>query len=837
MRKIFLALLAFCSLNSHAQDYFLENLQPYDPSIPSPEAFLGYGIGEYHTRHDRIVAYMEELARLSPKAELVDYGQTHEGRRLLMLIIGTPQNLARLEQIRKDHLQYTQPDARPTYDPSLPLIVNMGYNVHGNEPSSSEAAMLTAYTLLASQHPSIGKFLEEMVIFLDPVLNPDGRDRHTLWANMHRGINLVADAQDAEHNEFWPRGRTNHYWFDLNRDWLLGVQPEMRAKLNWYHQWYPNVVTDFHEQGTGSTYFFEPKSPYGTKEPLAPIENYEVLNESFAEYFASDLDSIGTLYFNNEVYDNSYPGYASTYPDMQGGLGLLFEQASSRGHVQTNGFGTMTFAFTIRNQYVSSIATLKAAVANKRNLREYQQRTFRSAVAEGNQSRVKGYYFEEDKDQTRLRAFLDKLLLHKIRVHRSGDGFVVPAAQKQGRLVKAYFNTQKEYRDSVFYDASSWSVANFYHMDYRPVTKLQLGEEVTSLDDFELPKAPVRSDYAYLIDYNEYSAPAFLYFLQNEGLRVTTAFRPFKANTTQGVRTFDRGTLMLPIYLQDKSAQEIYEILKRAHSQFHIPVYAVTDGYLKGEYNLGSRSNRSLTQPKVALLVGQGVSSYEAGEVWHLLDTRMHMPLSKLPLDLVGRADLDEYNTLVMVSGSYSSLDKKAVEKIKQWVNKGNTLITVASASSWAINKELVKESLVKKKVDSTATPERIPFEDARGIRGREEVGGTILKADLDLTHPLAFGYHRTQIPVYKNNNVWLAPSKNEFSTIAQYAEDAHIDGFITQENLDEFVSKSASLLVSKVGSGRVVMFADNPNFRGSWYGTNRLFLNAIFLGDLIRIP
>ncbi len=236
------------------------------------------------------------------------------------------------------------------------------------------------------------------------------------------------------------------------------------------------------------------------------------------------------------------------------------------------------------------------------------------------------------------------------------------------------------------------------------------------------------------------------------------------------------------------------------------------------------------------MLIGDGVRSYEAGEVWHLLDTRVHMPITKIPMRNFNRANFDKYNVMVMVSGGYS-LNEKQQQKIKDWVSKGNTLITIGSASQWAIEKKLVKEKLTKVEKDSTEETVRKPYVDARENLGKESLGGVILKTNIDITHPIAYGYNDATIPVYKNNEVWLKPSKNEYATVAKYNANPHIDGFMTDKNRDDFVKPSASLIVSKLGGGRVVLFADNPNFRGSWYGTNRLFLNALFLGDKIRVP
>src|SRR6056300_754750 len=436
MKRILFLLSILFFQASLAQDYFLKRFEPYQSNISTPESFLGYGIGEQHTRHDLIVAYLEKLAEQSSRAKLIDYGKTHEGRRLVMLVVSGEENLGRLKEIRAEHIKSVNPLAKESTNEDLPLIINLAYNVHGNEPSSSEAALLSAYTLTASTNGEIAHFLKHAVIFIDPTINPDGRDRHTYWANMYKGSPLVADPQDAEHNEYWPGGRTNHYWFDLNRDWLLAMNPESQGKLNWYHQWYPNVVTDFHEMGTQSTYFFEPMKVNGSKDPIMPKDNYIKLNDLFASYFSENLDSIGSLYFTKEVFDGTYPGYGSSYPDLQGGLGLLFEQASSRGLKQKTAYGEITFPFTIRNQFVSSLATVQAAVENKALLRDYQKAFFESALTRSKRSKIKAYNFTET-DQNRTRAFLDKLIRHRVEVLKTGThSYSVPTEQPQYRMVQ-----------------------------------------------------------------------------------------------------------------------------------------------------------------------------------------------------------------------------------------------------------------------------------------------------------------------------------------------------------------------------------------------------------------
>jgi hypothetical protein len=860
MKKLLFSLLLIVGIIPlcFSQDYFYENYGPFDPTIPSPAEFLGYNIGDYHTRHDLIVAYMEKLDQVSDRAALIDYGKSHELRRLVILQVSTEENINKLKEHRLEHLKLTDPKSTVDYSAmnEVPVFVNLGYNVHGNEPSSAEAAMLTAYVLVASNHPEITTFRTESVVFIDPTINPDGRDRHTQWANSHRSSVLVKDPMDSEHNEMWPRGRTNHYWFDLNRDWLLAVHPESQGKLNWYHEWYPNVVTDFHEMGSNSTYFFEPMKTNGSKEPIMPVENYTTLNDLFAKYYHRDMDSLGTLYFTKEVFDGTYPGYGSSYPDIQGGLGILFEQAGSRGHISETDYGELTFAHTIRNQFVNSLGTVEAAVENKEVLHKYQHDFFKSALANAQKSSIKGYLFGENYDDGRRKAFLKMLLRHKIEVHsieegvtikgkkyNPGNAFFVPTAQTQYRMVQTMFETYKEYQDSVFYDASAWSLANAYNMKYEAVKSNPNTTEKLTMDVLQSHVASVTpATYAYLIPWDDYYAATALYALLDKKVRVMVSQKEYVLPTQQGDKSFSYGTLVIPVHRQEIDQSKLFSIVQSIQEKAKVDIYSTNSGFSISGKDLGSRYNDVLEKPKVALLIGEGVSGYEAGFVWHLLDQRVKMPLTKIRMSNFSNADLSKYNTLVMVSAWRSSLDSNDVNKIKEWTSKGNTLITIGSATRWAISNKLVQESLVteEKKDKKGAKKEpvkRQPYGEASEIRGINSVGGAIFAVEIDRTHPIGFGYRDEVIPVYKNNTIWLAPSKNEFSTIAQYTDDPHIDGFITDKNLNTFLKKSAVVVASKVGSGRAILFANDPNFRGTWFGTNKMFLNALFFGKVVRIP
>ncbi|MEM7374327.1 MAG: M14 family zinc carboxypeptidase [Bacteroidota bacterium] len=846
-RLCFLLVLCLSVSGSLAQQaYYFPEVSGFDSDIPSPEAFLGYEIGSHHTRHDRIVAYFQELAERSDRASFQQIGETHEHRIQMILTITHPRHHGRLEEIRQQHLNWCNLDQDVKQSSEVPILVHLGYNVHGNEPSGSEAAMLTAYYLVAGQGEEADQFRDEAVVFIDPVINPDGRDRHTHWANMHKGAPMVSDPIDREHNEVWPGGRTNHFWFDLNRDWILLVHPELQNKLQWYHRWLPNVTTDFHEMGTNSSHFFEPMKVNGSKDPIMPDENVTVLNERFAGYFSEALDDIGSLYFTKEVFDGTYPGYGSSYPDLQGGLGLLFEQASSRGHLQLTETGReLTFGFTIRNQLTSSLATLRAAVNEKSLLQNYQRDFFASALTNAKKDPVKFYVFGDAYDHSRNRAFLHLLLQHQVEVYTlesdvNLDGktfaktssWAVPTEQLQYRMVQTMFETYEEYHDSVFYDASAWSLANSYGLAYaassRPVsTGERLTPEMIATPD---PAPFEQSEYAYIMEWEDYYAPAALYAMQREGVVVHSAFQPFKIADKE----FGYGSLMIPVQTQSFQSQTVYQILKKVAARFPVRFHTLTSGYSQQGVDLGSRWLQPLDQPRALMLVGEGVRGYEAGEVWHLLDTRMQMPITKVDMTDVRRIRWTDYNVVVLVSGYYR-LDKQVLEELKEWVSDGGTLITIREASAWAIRERLVREKLIEEEQDSTPVV-RKPYVLANEISGAQQLGGAIFNVDLDLTHPLAFGYHASSLPTYKSSTIYLEPSKSAFNTVAQYQDKPHVDGFISDENLN-LLKNSAAVLVSQVGNGRVVLFADNPNFRGTWYGTNRLFLNALFLGSKIRVP
>lgn len=827
---IALLLLLTSQLIIAQKNYFYPSSDPFNPEIPTPEQFLGYPIGDQHTRHDKIVAYLKELDRLSDRVSTQVIGKTFEQREQIVAVFTSNENHKNLDQIRQRHLDGQKQGA--TQD--IPLIIHLGYNVHGNEPSSSEAALLTAYYLTASESDETKTWLKEMVILMDPVINPDGRDRHTHWANMHKGTPPVSDPMDREHTEIWPGGRTNHYWFDLNRDWFLGTFPETRNRIEFFHQWRPYVQTDHHEMGTNSTFYFDPGEE-ASNNPNVPDFLYNKIYPAYAEYFRKATDKIGSMYYTKESYDKLYPGYGSSYINFYGGAGFLFEQASSRGHVQETTTIPITFAFTIRNQFTASLTTIRASLAEKNSLLQMRREFYATAKRQAESSQVKGYLFSDDNDASRTKAFIDMLLMHRIEVYSmpSPGSYYVPVAQDNYIMVRSIFENQITFRDSSFYDASSWSLIHAYGLPYSEVkSTVNTGARIiTPLAITPLPT--VKSKYAYLASNSDYHIHRFIFELEKAGVIVQTATRPFTAKINGQALKFGYGSIVVSVQQQRMDADRLFDAVKAASENSGITVHAVETGYNTGGVDLGSNYIKTLKKPEVMMIIGTGVTAGEAGEIWHLLDQRLHMPITKMDILNFSRADISRYNTLIMVSGSYALLDKNAAEKIRNWVQNGNTLITIKSGAEWAIRNGFTRHKLLS---DSSSESTRVDFDRSVEIEGAKALGGSIFRVDLDTTHPIGYGYTRRKIAVYKNGLTFFQKSSNPYNTVAQYTSEPLIGGYVHSSTMKK-LRNSPSLLVGSEGAGRVVLFGDEPNFRGTWYGTNRLFLNAVFYSNLISVP
>ncbi|HEY0731072.1 MAG TPA: M14 metallopeptidase family protein, partial [Chitinophagaceae bacterium] len=463
MKKIvFTSLLYVITCFAQAQDihYFLPDSVNYNPAIPRPKNILLHDVGEWHVTHDKLVTYMKAVADAAPeRVKMETMGLTYENRPQVLLIITSPKNHQRLEQIRQQHIALSDPEKSGSIDINdMPAVVWIGHSIHGNEASGANAALVSAYYLAAGQGKQIDDLLDNVVILFDPSFNPDGLQRFSTWVNQHKSKNLVTDPNSREFNEVWPGGRFNHYWFDLNRDWLPAVHVESQNRLAYFHMWKPNILTDHHEMGSNATFFFQPGVPSRVN-PLTPPKN-QVLTQKIADYHTAFLDRIGSMYFTKEGYDDFYYGKGSTYPDVNGAIGILFEQASSRGHAQQTNNGVLTFPFTIRNQFTTTLSTLEAARSLRKELLSFQKEFYKQVQSEAASYAVKAYVFGDEHDKGKTADFLTMLQRHQISIYKLGsdltvDGnkfkkessYIVPSNQPQHRLIRSIFEKTFDYKD------------------------------------------------------------------------------------------------------------------------------------------------------------------------------------------------------------------------------------------------------------------------------------------------------------------------------------------------------------------------------------------------------
>ena len=844
-RFLLLLLIAVVAAGTQAQgpalvdEYGAPGTTGYDSAIPTPEAVLGYRIGERHTTPAEAVRYVQAVADASDRVVMARHGTTIGGRPLVHAFVASPAQHARLDAIREQNLRLS--DAPETVSDAelaeMPAIVYLGYSVHGNEASGTEAALLTLYHLAAGEGSAVERVLNEAVVLIDPMLNPDGRDRFTDWANRWRSPAAPsADPQTLEHTEPWPNGRTNHYLFDLNRDWLPAQLPESQARLELFHRWRPQFLADFHEMGSESTFFFQPGIPSRTN-PLTPSGN-QPLTGTIATYHARALDGIGQLYYSGESFDDYYYGKGSTYPDVNGAVGVLFEQASSRALERETRSGRLTYATTVRNQFAASLSSLEGVVVEREALLRLQRDMYREAPAIARDADVAAYIIATDRYPQRAAELATTLRRHRIVVHglaqaverdgrryEPGAAFVVPVDQPQARLVRALFERTTTFEDSLFFDVSAWTLPFAFGLEHAGVARVDglLGGA------WAVPPAGRRvggeAAYAYLIPWGTYRTPRALYRLQEAEATVRVAFEPFEATVGGVWRRFERGTLIVPVQQAEVSASEVHRLVDEAVAEDGLEVIALGGGLTPEGPDLGSPSLRLLTKPTVAILAGSGASTYRVGEAWHLLSERMHVPVSLIDPARLDGLDLRRYTTII--AAGLSRLDEPDTEALKTWVQGGGTLIATGSGAGWAAQAEFLTAALDEPTPDST----RRPYATLNETRGAQQIGGAIFEVALDTTHPLAFG-HPERVAVFKTNEQFFEGVTPGGHDIGVYTEAPRLSGYISEPNLARLSGKAA-LMAGRLGRGRVVLMDFDPSFRAFWYGTDGLLLNAVFFGSI----
>jgi hypothetical protein len=817
----------------------------YDPGIPTPESYFRQLMGEWHLNYEQILSYFNEIARLSGRAQLQEYARSYQNRPLVHLIFTSEDNQKGLDELRKVHYQYSEPGARIQAE-KVPLVIFLGYGVHGNESSSTNASVLTAYYLAAARGEKVDNLLKNAIIMIDPSLNPDGFTRHSTWANMHQGIIDMTSPDSRQFAEVWPGGRTNHYWFDLNRDYLPLVHPESRGRVEKFHEWKPNIVTDHHEMGANTTFFFQPGVP-SRNNPLTPERNYE-LTHQIAEYHARYLDKIGSAYYAEETFDDYYFGKGSSYPDANGSIGILFEQAGFRGRIRETDNGVRTLAYGIRNQFMVSLSTLEAAMQLKGELLSFQKEFYESAIRLADRNTVKAYLFGNENDKVKTEMFIDILNRHQIDVYRNerdvtmdgktfrgGNSFVVPVNQKQFRLIESMFEEVSTFTDSTFYDVSTWTFPYAYNLPYVKLTsnrELKLSSEKVVATKISGNVIGGKNELAYLFRWNEYSAPTALFTLQHAGLLTKVAAEEFSFILNGKSEHFKRGTIMIPVSDQPLNSDEIYRLVSRTAEDTGIDFHGLATGLSPVGIDWGSSNLISLRKPEIIMAAGSGVNSREAGELWHMFDQRYKIPVCLAEPGSFRSINLGRYNVMILPGGSYNELNGETATKIKNWVQDGGILIICPGSTGWSTRNELSKIKF-KKRIEPDST-RYLSYADRAKENSLNAIGGAIFMAQMDLTHPLCYGYQSEELPIFKSGNSVAEKLKVKYTEPVNFTGEPYLSGFVSDTNLDR-IKNSPVVTVESFGRGQVISFHESMAFRGMWTGTGKLFSNAFFFGQTIR--
>lgn len=825
----------------------------YDDSIPGFEDMTGYEIGERPVRYSDLVSYTRMLAERSPNITVETIGYSHEGRPILTFTVTSPENHSRLDEIRENHLARAAGEAA---NEDTPMVLWINFGVHGAESSGMDSAIPLLHHFAASGGAEVEAKLDNSVMLFTVAFNPDGHSRRVDHTERFWSYADNTDINDAAH-DLWTEARTNHYWFDLNRQWLLLTQPESQAWVRKWHEWKPMVSADYHEMGSDSPFYFHPGEAL-RRNPLIP-ERARELTFEIGRRHAEFLDSEARLYTTQENFDNFYIGKGSTYPQINGSLGILFEIGAARGGAVETERGLVEHADNVRTQFRTALTTLEGSLDLRSEITAYQRDFFAQARNAGQRGDQQGWVFGAEGDPERARRFVRLLRQHDIEVltltrdlqaggrrWEAGEAYLVPLNQQQYAMIRGIFDQTTEFEENIFYDVSGWTLPLAYDLEFAPVSaglfqSAPAGEPATG--DFTPAPAPDRAPYAYIFDWGHTYAPRALNRVLAEGLFARAAREPFTVETTQGQADLDRGAIVVPLARQDMDAAAIHALMETIAAEDGVEVHAARSGLTPTEgRDLGAWNVfETVTEPRVVLPYDGGLSWYDVGEVWWTLDYRHRMPVTLVAKNRLGSLDWPDYTHLVLVGGN-ASLDDDLTEDLTSWVRNGGTVIATRGGAQWAqgafFGDEAEDAASGDDAADDTASDENgeIQRYDVSGMRLREAehvIGGAIFEGDLDISHPLGFGYRDRTLPLHRNQTFTLNRPEDPFAVPVQYADEPLLTGYASERRIGE-IAGTPAVVARRLGSGSVILMADNPVFRATYPGSEKLLMNAIFFSGLI---
>ncbi|MFZ9718623.1 MAG: M14 metallopeptidase family protein, partial [Chitinophagaceae bacterium] len=816
MKKLFLFFLFLVSLSAMAQ-------------LKTPDQFLGYPIGSRYTPHWKVVSYFQHAADAMPaNVKLQQYGVTNEGRPLLVVFLSNETHIKNLEQIRANNLRLANHSIdKMTPIEDMPPIVWMSYNVHGNETSSSEAAMLTLYTLLDPANAKAKSWLSNTVVVLDPCINPDGRDRYVNWYNGVVGVNANPRMDTREHRDPWPGGRTNHYNFDLNRDWAWQTQVETQQRMKLYNQWMPQIHVDFHEQGINEPYYYAPAAePF--HDVITPWQRsfQNTIGKNHAKYF----DANGWLYFTKQRFDLFYPSYGDTYPTYNGAIGMTYEQAGGggAGAAAINEDGdTLTLHDRVMHHFTTGISTVEIASQHATKLNAEFRKFFNKAVSEG-YGEYKTYVVKNTAaDAARIRSMLTLLDKNLIQYHTAsgtakgynyhngkeeaftianGD-VVIPAVQPRSALVQVLFEPKSRLSDSATYDITAWALPYAYGL-----TAYASRDKIAGLSAYPAAVQIVNTNaeaYAYLIRWDGVRSAKAVGDLLQRGMVLRYAELPFEVDG----KKYERGTVMVLKTSNQQFGNRLWQHVADACNKAGVTAETVSTGFVDKGTDFGSDMVRPFKAPRVVMLTGEGVGANAAGEIWHFFETQLQYPLHLVYANDIARLDWQKTDVIIMPDGNYRFLnDKNTADQLREWISKGGKMVALENAAA-----SLAKLDWgLKLKKDEGSDPAGYDALKAYEQRERDPISnttpGAIFRVELDNTHPLAFGYPKHYYTL-KQDGVIFEFFKDNGWNVGTLKKDAHLAGFVGN-TLKGKLKDGLLIGVQDIVRGNVVYLADEIVFR-----------------------